>query len=189
MVTDLIRHNSIFITINNSHAICSETHIYSRGLISLDYLLVYLRSSPSSSKFWHLRDILRDPRTITQSDVLTCSSYQRGTLGEISSVFHMSILGSINSVELRTVPKQCNTWLHFSQHLVCKIKTRFLPATYKIKKKLRHNYCKIFIHLDYYTRLSGDRQPFTSKIRTLKEARVHNTVYNEQKHYYSFSKA
>lgn len=43
----------------------------------------------------------------------------------------------------------------------------------------------MFIYLDYYTRLCGDRQPFTSKIRTLNEGRVHN----EQKHYYSFSKA
>ena len=94
-----------------------------------------LRSSPSSEGFWHRRDILLEPRTITQSDFLTWSSYHRGTLGEISRVFHMSILGSINSVDLRTVPKQCTTWLHLSQHRVCRIKTFLLPE--KIKKRWR----------------------------------------------------
>ena len=93
-----------------------------------------LRSSPSSEGFWHRRDILLEPRTITQSDFLTWSSYHRGTLGDISRVFHMSILGSINSVDLRTVPKQCTTWLHLSQHRVCRIKTFLLPE--KIKKKV-----------------------------------------------------
>ena len=94
-----------------------------------------LRSSPSSEGFWHRRDILLEPRTITQSDFLTWSSYHRGTLGDISRVFHMSILGSINSVDLRTVPKQCTTWLHLSQHRVCRIKTFLLPE--KIKKRWR----------------------------------------------------
>lgn len=86
----------------------------------------YLRSSPSSTAFWHLRDILFEARTITQCECFTWSSYQRGTLGAISRVLHMSMLASINSVELRTSPKQCTTKLHLSQHLVCMIKTRVL---------------------------------------------------------------
>ena len=95
----------------------------------------YLRSSPSSKLLWHLTDILCEARTTTQCEFFTWSSYQRGTLGAISKVFHISILASISSVEFNTAPKQWTTWLHFSQHLVYMIKTRFLSENKRIIKR------------------------------------------------------